>query len=324
MEYKNIKVGISTKCKNEINIIEFIEHYLNLGFSYFFFLDDNSKPSINSIIKDTYGNKYNDIIKIVVNSDGWEDNTNHNLIIKFTKIINIHLDEIKQHVNYLLNVDMDEYLVLKNSIFENKIQNVITYYEPFDMLKINWLYFGNNNLKNADCSTLKDKFTKSSNILSNPVKSLVKLESYNKERVSSHVFSLKANSIVKNVFNNIDVNNPKSNLQQINKNRVNLYLAHYVIQSTEYFVQRRLLTHTKCKIQDTFYLPYKNIYTLEELYEKIQKEFNNNKQNLINHFHINEPLNDNLKIFKDGIHQMKIFFNINNKNDIDNFDLLEN
>ena len=308
---QNIRVGVCTKCKDELNIIEFMEHYFNLGFSYFFFLDDNSKPSIQTII----GEKFKDKYKIVkIDYENYLTQT-----VKFTQAINNNLDEIKNNVDYLLNIDLDEYLVLKNPIFKNKIQNVIKYYEPFDVLKINWLFFGNNNIKSADCSTLKDKFTRSSNVIrERGIKSLIKLEAYNNKMITSHTFSLKPNSIVKNIFNTIELNNHFSNVKGINKNDTNLYLAHYITQSTERFIKRRFIQHIKCKLEEKIFPLYKDKYTIEE----IQKIFKNNSTNLIDYIHDNTPLNNELLEFSEGLLWMKNFFNGHNKNTIDNFDLL--
>ena len=311
---KNIRVGICTKCKDELNIIEFMEHYYNLGFSYIFFVDDNSNPSIKRIIGENFKDKY----KIVVTDFSKNSKAFGNI---FTKIINENLNEIKNNVDYLFNIDLDEYLVLKNPIFQNNIQNVIKYYEPFDVLKINWLIFGNNNIKSANCSTLKDKFTRSS-IIVRPlgIKSLIKLEAYNNKVITSHTFSLKSNSIVKNVFNNIELNNPVSTLKGIKKDDTNLYLAHYITQTTERFITRRFIQHRKCKLEERIFPLYKDKYTIEE----IQKIFKNNSTNLIDYIHDNTPLNNELLKFSEGLLWMKNFFNSHNKNIIDNFDLFEN
>jgi hypothetical protein len=311
---QNIRVGVCTKCKDELNIIEFMEHYFNLGFSYIFFADDNSKPSIQTIIGDKFKDKY----KIVVTN--FSKNTQHWRNI-FTKIINENLNEIKNNVDYLFNIDLDEYLVLKNPIFQNKIQNVINYYEPFDALKINWTFFGNNNIKSANCSTLKDKFTQSANtLLDRGIKSLIKLEAYNNKVITSHIFPLKSNSIVKNVFNNIELNNSLSTLKGIKKDDTNLYLAHYITQTTERFITRRFIQHRKCKLEERIFPLYKDKYTIEE----IQKIFINNSTNLIDYIHDNTPLNNELLKFSEGLLWMKKFFNGHNKNIINNFDLLEN
>ena len=311
---ENIKVGVCTKCKDELNVIEFMEHYYSLGFCYIFFVDDNSNPSIQTIIGEKFKEKY----KIVL-THGYGNNLSQTPI--FTKIINENLNEIKEHVDYLLNIDLDEYLVLKNPIFKNKIQNVIKYYEPFDVLKINWLFFGNNNIKSIDCSTLKDKFIRSSKTLYNRgIKSFIKLESYNNKRITSHNFSVKSNSIVKNIFNNIELNDHLSNIKIFDKNEVNLYLAHYITQSTERFITRRFIQHSKCKLEEKIYPLYKDKYKIED----IQKIFKNNKTNLVDYIHDNTSLNNNLLEFKEGLLWMKTFFHGHTGNDIINYDLLEN
>ena len=309
-------VGVCVKCKDELNVIEFMEHYYSLGFCYIFFVDDKSNPSVQSIIGERFKGKY----KIVIN-EKWLQPVS--LISTFTKHINDNFSEISSRVDYLLNVDMDEYLVLKNPIFKNKIQNVISYYEPFDLLKINWVMFGNNNLKYGDCTTLKDKFTMSDNISSMGIKSLVKLNSYNKNgRITSHLFDLKKNSIIKNCLNNITDNKQNENKTRgIQIMKLDLYIAHYISQTIEHFINRRYICHNKCKITDSL-LPLLNNITVKEIQEIIK----NNKTNLIDYLHNNNvKLNEELKKIEIGIKKhIKPFFNSINRNRIDNYDLVEN
>ena len=56
-------VGVCVKCKDELNVIEFMEHYYSLGFCYIFFVDDKSNPSVQSIIGERFKGKY----RIVIN-----------------------------------------------------------------------------------------------------------------------------------------------------------------------------------------------------------------------------------------------------------------
>ena len=137
--------------------------------------------------------------------------------------------------------------------------------------------------------------------------------------ITSHTFSLKSNSIVKNIFNNIELNNSLSTLKGIKKNDTNLYLAHYISQSTERFITRRFIQHRKCKLEEKIFPLYKDKYTIEE----IQKIFKNNSSNLIDYIHDNTPLNNKLLEFSEGLLWMKNFFNTHNSNTIDNFDLLQ-
>ena len=309
-------VGVCVKCKDELNVIEFMEHYYSLGFCYIFFVDDKSNPSVQSIIGERFKGKY----KIVIN-EKWLQPVS--LISTFTKHINDNFSEISSRVDYLLNVDMDEYLVLKNPIFKNKIQNVISYYEPFDLLKINWVMFGNNNLKYGDCTTLKDKFTMSSEYCNPTVKSIFNLNTYKNERtiITSHIVKFNDNKVIKNVENNTTTNHYGEILKNMSTKNVNLYVAHFIIQTTERFITRRYCIFDKCKINDSL-KPLLPNFSIKEIQEIIK----NNKTNLIDYLHNNNvKLNEELKKIEIGIKKhIKPFFNLINRNRIDNYDLVEN
>ena len=57
-----MKVGVCLRVKNEIQINEFIAHYILLGFDKIFIYDNLSNPSIESILLDNFKDKV--LIKI--------------------------------------------------------------------------------------------------------------------------------------------------------------------------------------------------------------------------------------------------------------------
>ena len=234
-----VVAGIYVRNKDEVNFIEFMEHYYSLGFDYIIILDDHSKIHPSSIICNKFINKYK-IIQI-----------EKTIIDKFTNsidylndngiFISSILPELKKHMDYCLYVDMDEYLVIKK--YKN-INEVIDYYQPFDQLKINWLFFGNNDIKICqDLSNLKPLFTKSALKLNRHVKSIVNLNKI-QNLYNPHFFTTK-NGITKNILNKLTDESPfEENICNYCFKEIDLYIAHYITQDTYSFIRRRFCRGT--------------------------------------------------------------------------------
>jgi hypothetical protein len=229
------RIGIYVRSKDEENIIEFMDHYYDLGFDIILFYDDKSSPSISEIIEKENNPKHINKYRIIRNEVHNIDNLNNNEYFK----INI-LPIIQEIMDYCFYIDMDEYLKSNESISE-----IINYYLPFDSLKINWLFFGNNDIIKSDLlDKLKTTFLKSSIKLNNHVKQIVKVEKIIGSD-NPHYFLLKGNSIVKNILNEITINDHKEDkLVQYSFKDVKIYLAHYIVQGTYNFVKRRFCRKT--------------------------------------------------------------------------------
>lgn len=226
-----MRIGVYVRCKDEQNIIEFIEHYYNLGFDFIVFLDHNSKKPIQEVIIDKkYENKY-----YILRTEGSMRELNCGVFFK-----NNILPILEKYMDYCLYVDMDEYIVIKKF---NNIKDAIETYMPFDMLKINWLGFGDNNIDYIeDISNIKKIFTRSAPKLDKHVKSLAKVSSINtcNTEISPHVFCLKNNSIIKNVKNEIsDIGPFEYNTIKYELSDIDIYLAHYMVQGKNNFLIRR-------------------------------------------------------------------------------------
>lgn len=303
-----VKTGIYVRCRDEDNIIEFMKHYYNIGFDYIFFLDHNSKIPISKII----GNMFNQNTFYILRYDG--------------KINNLHIPQffntnilpiIKKNMDYCFYIDMDEYLVLKN--FSN-IKNVILHYQPFDMLKINWLLFGNNNIKKTNNNlTLKDKYTSSSNVFNIHVKSLVKVSSINGNN-NPHFFLLNDKKcIIKNVFNNLSPEDSfDKEIMTYNINDINIYLAHYFTQDTKTFILRKFGRITGNVL----------IFNLDNN-EHFIKMINTNIDKIVNYLHDDIltfdkyfGVNQDVKYYENNIKYMRDFFTSHNTNNVKNFDVI--
>ena len=146
-------------------------------------------------------------------------------------------------------VDLDEFLHINN--FQN-IQELVIYYLPFDVLKINWLFVGSNHiLKNDGINNIVDLFIKSHNVLCNStgaLKSMTKVSSISTDddifQYGPHTLPIIQNAIVKDIEKNIQLSYGK-NLNHLtpsllDTNYLNkIYLAHYACQDLTTFIKRK-------------------------------------------------------------------------------------
>ena len=76
--------------------------------------------------------------------------------------MNNKLYEVSKMFDYTLFIDLDEYLVMQT--FQN-IKDMIHNYLPFDIIKLNWVLFGNgNNKDDPPNNSLIENFKYSRNI----------------------------------------------------------------------------------------------------------------------------------------------------------------
>ena len=126
--------------KNEYRFKEWILYYKKMGIEYFIIYDDYSENNIEDYfnelkIKNYYIYKHNNPIL--------EKEKLNNISYARTDFIKEKLINIcnKNNIDYLMMFDADEFLYLNKF---NNLQQMIKYYEPLDILHINWLIFHKN------------------------------------------------------------------------------------------------------------------------------------------------------------------------------------
>lgn len=241
--------GIFVRVKNELNLHEWMLYYYDIGFTHIFIYDDDKLVVDKSIPS----NKYT-----IINKFSWEhlECTDHYLFLNHNKKFYdkiLRVVKANKSIKYLLYIDGDEYLCLNNKF--NDISEFTKYYEPFDHLYINWLFFGNSNIKNITTENenmLLDKFIYSNDKLSHQGKSYVKIQNVVTTQCPHTFTKMRHNSIYKDVWNNKysilsqSIFGLKPKHTQITEKQKELlndiavpFLAHFVVQSTEKFVKRR-------------------------------------------------------------------------------------
>jgi hypothetical protein len=296
--------------KDEIYIIELIKYYLKIGFDYFIILDDESSIDYELIFIENGINKnmyflYKTTNIIIENFGGFFLHEAKSSFFVKNYLYNIL---INNNIDYVLQIDADEFLFIKdenNNI--NDINNIINKYSPFDSLRINWLIFGSNSLYSKKSESVIKNFNRCNDKLEHYCKSLTKVSSIDLHYlsvcggISAHFLPITGNSITKNLSNEIvDNNNVQINIDE-NK-EINVYLAHYVNQDFITFIKRKIirLSHCKDEIKDIEYVKkylYDNLSDFTEF--MLLKYFNKE---------VNSEYNEKFKIIPDSFISFLISF----------------
>ena len=146
---KQIKVALCTIGKREnLYIKEFVEYYINLGVDHLFIYDDNdpNTEKMSNIINQSY-TQYVTIYENIKNE------------IKLqTDAYNTCYKNNNKNYDWLLMIDMDEYLVIKNNNLKNYLTKSI--FNKCDFIKFNWVLTTDNNLIHYDNRSLFERFKK--------------------------------------------------------------------------------------------------------------------------------------------------------------------
>jgi len=129
--------------KNESHVLEeWLNHYINEGVEHFYLLNNNSDDNFMDIIK-----KYDKYI------DLFDAKENHAQL----KHLNSQFEKIKKESEWLINVDLDEFLFAKENY--KKIPDIINLLdskiENLGVIKIPWIIFSSNNLIEQPSSVIK-------------------------------------------------------------------------------------------------------------------------------------------------------------------------
>lgn len=219
------KVILFTNARDEKNMKEWCAHHLLLGFHNILIFDHLSKNPLSTELKG-----FDPRVRVV--------RLNNTYIIKMGLMTKaIHIARSLQ-ADWMLYLDADEFLVLP------KYYNVIDFlssYKKYDSIAINWLMFGTNNIVNEQEGLIIDNYTKSDTTLDKHIKCFVRPQ----EAISSdnpHYFILKQNSLlVDAAFNRLPHNKPHNTNYIIYYLNANAYIAHYINQSEETYINRKIL-----------------------------------------------------------------------------------
>ena len=219
-----IKTILFTNVRDEKNMKEWCAHHLLLGFDYICIFDHKSQIPLQKEMN--YFDKRVSIVRCE-----WPNPVKNPLMkqsINIAKQLNI---------DWLLYLDADEFLVL--NAYQN-VKHMLTIFKNADSLAINWLMFGSNNHKKEPSGTIIENYTKSDLLLNKHVKSFVR-PSQVTNISNPHFFHIKnPDRRVSMQYNIMDRHYPEFNELPIEYIKSNAYIAHYLYQSEETYINRKL------------------------------------------------------------------------------------
>ena len=221
-----IKVALCTMGKNEhLYIKEFIDYYIKLGIDHIFIYDDNDKSSEKfsnylNIDEIKYVTIYENIKRKILNqSDAFTDCYKNN----------------KNKFNWILMVDMDEFLYVENNKLKNYLMHPI--FNKCDFIKFHWVHPTDNNNIHYENKSLFERFQR-------PYKKSIFIKSIIRGNISNLKYWVHSPYIspIKNITcNNIGQIIKYEYMNFEGYERINIkkaYIIHFNYKSTEEFINK--------------------------------------------------------------------------------------
>jgi hypothetical protein len=247
------RIAIFSPARNEKHIIEWVNYYIKIGFDYFIIYDDFSDKPIQEVFNE---NNIEPRLYKIIRADSRQyylniNDKNHNQNVSYSTFFwknNVLPELVKNNIEYVFHIDIDEFLYLNT--FKN-VQELVQYYQPFDVLKINWVIFGSAGLLENTSNSVINTFNKCNPIFSKTtggLKSLTKVSQIdthmNISQYGPHCLPILKNSIVKNIVNNVlptydKIIEETPFLLENDSYKNNIYIAHYACQDLKTFVKRK-------------------------------------------------------------------------------------
>lgn len=155
------KIGVITRCKQEIYISEFVEYYFNQGINTIYIIDDNSydKSSIyKSVLKNYSTNLFNGEKNMSVKKS-IEGNKTVNLLfdkdIINKKVAGKLYKKIKEYFDWIIYVDVDEFITTKKNNNKTIRDELETTFKDVTCIKVPWVLMSCNSIKKNPTSLLE-------------------------------------------------------------------------------------------------------------------------------------------------------------------------
>jgi hypothetical protein len=245
-----MRFAIFAAARNEKHIIEWLNYYIKLGFDYIYIFDDLSDKPIEEVFNENNIDKNLYSIYRKESDKYLYENLNsriQNITYSNNFWMNYLIPDLKnKNIDFVFQIDIDEFLFLNT--FKN-INSLAEHYMPFDVLKINWLFFGSSKLFENNTNSIINTFNKSNTKLckdTGALKSLTRISKIDieKNQYGPHCLPILKNSIVKNIFNNIlptyeNISELTPFLSDNDSYINNIYIAHYSCQDYKTFIKRK-------------------------------------------------------------------------------------
>jgi hypothetical protein len=220
------KVALFTNARDEPHIKEWAAHHLLLGFDHIFITDHLSIHPLTQVF-----NNFDS--RIVINTCNMKTNIKIHLMNEAIQTAK------KYNVDWFIYLDADEFIVFNDNVTNIRtIKEFLSFYNgAADMIAVNWLLFGSNYIDNEPDSIL-GSYTKSDTYINNHVKSFVRPnEALYAD--TPHVYA------IKHIENFYAYNRKIGVLTSFNVcntlvDNIPIYIAHYINQSKESFIKRKI------------------------------------------------------------------------------------
>jgi hypothetical protein len=219
------KVCLFANARDEKHIKEWATHHLLLGFSKIIIFDHKSIIPLKEVFKN-----FDRRVKII-DAKNIEGSVKMTLMNKASQIAKA------LKMDWMIYLDADEFIILNKKF--NGIKHLLSVYNHADSLGIHWLMFGSNFLEKDPDGLILENYTRSELILNEHLKSFTR-PSKIINAMNPHYYN------IKDVHRYFTINNKNlhgiyhSLPTNLNYFQTPAYIAHYVNQSEESFIQRKI------------------------------------------------------------------------------------
>jgi hypothetical protein len=262
LEKENIlckRVCLFTNARDEKHIREWAAHHLLIGFSKIIIFDHKSTTPLKEVFRNF------DRRVSIINLSYLEGAIKMLLMNKAAKLAAI------LKMDWMIYLDADEFIILNKRFIG--IKHLLSVYNHADSLGLNWLMFGSNNLEKDPDGLILENYTKSDTSLNQHLKSFTRpnkiINAFN-----PHYYNIKDklmyftvdNQKLQQVYHSC-----KPNISYLN---APAYIAHYVNQSEETYVKRKVNLPRDDTGQKR---PQENIKEIHNQYNSIENTYPKNK-----------------------------------------------
>lgn len=258
-------VALFTNARDESHIREWAAHHLLIGFDHIVIFDHKSLEPLSNVFQ----NFDKRVITIPYNGE------NPVKLILMNKAI--HMAR-KLNVDWFIYLDADEFIILNDNF--KGIKALLNKYKDADSLALNWLMFGTNNLINNPEGLILDNYTKSELIIDKHVKSFVRpFAAMN--AINPHYYVVQDKGRIFALNKILDGLEPYCfNTCNIPYHEMRAFIAHYVYQSEETYIKRKVILPADNTGQQReniigqihqLYNGYENTYPKLKYAENVQK-----------------------------------------------------
>jgi hypothetical protein len=218
------RVVLFTNARDEKHMKEWATHHLLLGFSLIYIFDHKSKIPLQKEF-------YNFDKRIMVERCELNIAPKTPLMKKAAQI------SASLKADWFIYLDSDEFLYFEN--YKDVNQMLDNYYFA-DSLAVNWLYFGSNNHKKEPEGLIMENYTKSCSKIDKHVKTFVR-PSQVITVTNPHYYHIVNPSRMFSINKQrVNINMPSFHEWNIEHSKCPVYIAHYVNQSEETYINRKI------------------------------------------------------------------------------------